>query len=1072
MLKLITGLTEQRINYSKIGLGMAISGNTLSRGLEGSYDPDQPIAFVPSGMKFGVYSDFLPRVVSIDGATNLDDTLHHLDTYSESDQERAVFARMVGGEGFNTVISMQVAHEQGIPILTIDSSNKDVLLPTLQMTSLTKSFIEQQINAGFQVKTPQRPTVVGNFSGVGFFNIVPGAQPGDYAGFLVSRDNTATKGGWDTGPHVFPFCECAEEIPSGSFPMGKKASQSMKPATGELIRDALDIDLPAIGFPLTFARRYVSTNEVDRGLGIGWYHTYSERLIQNIQDGPATLIDDNGRSWIFFKTENTPQGRFITPDELDGTLSRDNSGLFTYREKDGKEHIFAADGRLIQLKDRYGNMLQMVYNEQSRLVTVYSTVDPGRYIAFEYNANNHLTRAIDHTGRVWTYTYRTQGGFSGLPKLYLLESVTTPSDADAAAQVTRYEYIIEDNNYQAGLLKKIVAPDGLAESFSYYPNRMFFQYTAPDGGTGTYYYDVNGRKTRFIDERGYTTLYAVDAKGMVIAVTRDEQYGTSRSTYLWDRGNLLSETDPLGHTTIYTYDGRHNVTSKTDPLGGGYSYSYDSTYSQLTSETDPLGHTTTYQRDGKGNLVRETDPEGNVTTHTYDDTGLRLSTTMPKGNLTPIEGDYTTSYLNDSAGMIVRVATDLVSFTHFDRDARGNLVAFGDANNHLTTFDYDILDRQTRKTDPLGQVAEFQFDTLDRLIATFDELGRATTHAYDRTADTIITFFADGSQWFEDYDVLGNLVLTSDQLGRATQYDYDPRNRLITTTYADGAIERQRWDYDSRLIAQIDARGGRTTFSYDPLDRLTSIRDALGQTTSLAYDAVGNLTRTTDSRGNQAQFVYDADDRLIKTIDALTQTTATTYDANSNVETITDQAGKVTTFEYDVVDRMVATTDALNHISRLEYDLVGNVTATLDANFHATFFAYDALDRLVATTDARGQVSTNAYDAVGNLVRTTDRLSRDWTWTYDELDRVVSQTNPLGDSVDFVYDLAGNLVAQTDELGRLTQYQYDSRNREISVVDPTGGQQHSATTLPAIWSAAPTSSAGSPPTPTTSSTAS
>ena len=71
---------------------------------------------------------------------------------------------------------------------------------------------------------------------------------------------------------------------------------------------------------------------------------------------------------------------------------------------------------------------------------------------------------------------------------------------------------------ETGLLTRIVEPDGLVKSFTYYPNRAFFQYTLPNGGTGTYYYDSSGRKARFVNERGFSTVYEVDAKGMVSAL--------------------------------------------------------------------------------------------------------------------------------------------------------------------------------------------------------------------------------------------------------------------------------------------------------------------------------------------------------------------------------------------------------------------------------------------------------------------------------------------------------------------------------------------------------------------------
>ena len=61
----------------------------------------------------------------------------------------------------------------------------------------------------------------------------------------------------------------------------------------------------------------------------------------------------------------------------------------------------------------------------------------------------------------------------------------------------------------------------------------------------------------------------------------------------------MASTDPLGHTTTYTYDALGQMTSSSTPLGNTTTYTYDSVGNQ-TSETDPLLHTTTYLYDAAG----------------------------------------------------------------------------------------------------------------------------------------------------------------------------------------------------------------------------------------------------------------------------------------------------------------------------------------------------------------------------------------------------------------------------------------------------------------------------------------
>ena len=93
---------------------------------------------------------------------------------------------------------------------------------------------------------------------------------------------------------------------------------------------------------------------------------------------------------------------------------------------------------------------------------------------------------------------------------------------------------------------------------------------------------------------------------------------------------MLTETDPLGNTTTFTYQ----TFSK---FGLIASVQGARPYTRLATTTDPLGNTTTNTYDGGGNLLTTTDAAGNATAFTYDASGNQTSITDALGNLTVFE---------------------------------------------------------------------------------------------------------------------------------------------------------------------------------------------------------------------------------------------------------------------------------------------------------------------------------------------------------------------------------------------------------------------------------------------------
>jgi YD repeat-containing protein len=97
-------------------------------------------------------------------------------------------------------------------------------------------------------------------------------------------------------------------------------------------------------------------------------------------------------------------------------------------------------------------------------------------------------------------------------------------------------------------------------------------------------------------------------------------------------------------TTTYTYDATGNELSLTRPLyTSATAYTNQVTTYQrattahpgdVTGVVDPLGNTTLSTYDAAGDLAGSTSPQGGrKTTHTYDAIGRPLTTVAPKGNV-------------------------------------------------------------------------------------------------------------------------------------------------------------------------------------------------------------------------------------------------------------------------------------------------------------------------------------------------------------------------------------------------------------------------------------------------------
>lgn len=325
----------------------------------------------------------------------------------------------------------------------------------------------------------------------------------------------------------------------------------------------------------------------------------------------------------------------------------------------------------------------------------------------------------------------------------------------------------------------------------------------------------------------------------------------------WD-GAANDEASPYEHTpAVEMLDGLGRLASISHTLAGEVlteRYEYDAT-DNLLSKTDPEGHVSRFTYDGRGLRIAIDDPDAGKHTLAYDDAGNLVEHHRPDGSVGRDVYDLLGRKLSEDWDADGEPEVEFVYDEHpehpSDSSARGRLVITRDASG-MTTRSYDQRGNVVR----LLQVVEgTSFETETR----YDAQDRLYLQGYPDGSS--LRLYRSGSGRVSGYGRAVEIARDAD--GQETQrsfntgvvqlfgYDADRLPRASRVKAPDGSLLQDlEWARDGagNVLQVKDKRAGigpdadrSETYVYDNLYRLRSASGTWGET-SFGYSPSGNLT--------------------------------------------------------------------------------------------------------------------------------------------------------------------------------------------------------------------------------------
>ncbi|MFC3789839.1 polymorphic toxin-type HINT domain-containing protein [Paenibacillus sp. GCM10012307] len=705
---------------------------------------------------------------------------------------------------------------------------------------------------------------------------------------------------------------------------------------------------------------------------------------------------------------------------------------------------------LTRIIDAANNSIEITYNENE--VELKQGDKTVKYYKWKYESYDPLPEfdlleteilysVSDAAGRRTYYNYAFENASFNLIQgaeyqnnmTALLKDIQHPTGA-----ITNYTYAPvtrKTGDYASQRAFRITSRKDMANGNTY--RLQNYTYTNPQGAATDYastygqnianfYVNVDDSLTRTVYDHRKKVSNANDSPefytNRVTQTVGDEQ---RIATFQYDEVRKI--TSPIQTTTQYkkgtstaaavqtsrTFDNYGNILTETDPTGNITTYTYHPTTRLLSSVmnrvNDEENRLTEFIRNPQGSIIKITvrknnengelmaqasyeniDVHGNVRRIVIKDDGRDIIYDTEYG--AAFLGAYPTKQTirttnADGAAQTVVNTVDYYTNT-------GLVKSYTKGNGHIIQLQYDKLDRLTKVTNPDATVASVVYtDSANQAVIT-DESGIVTRMRWDRLGNVIEEAIREGSAYrilrSYEYDTYGRLDWERDNANRMTDYDYDAWSRIIKTTYPDNSYATVQYDDINRQVTSTDPEGNRARSTSDVLER---------------------IIRSEMWRGGQYQ-----------------QLESMTYNREGNVLTRTNAAG-TTTYTYDVLGRMKSVTDAQQKKYRYSYALSGPMTTVMYPDGNQIQKQYDERGRLIKQTNELGQIDKYYYDANGNVIQHIDQKGQSFTYTYNNRDFLTKKQSP-DETLVFTYDPSGRRKTMSDSIG-ITSYEYKAATGEL-----------------------------------------
>lgn len=873
--------------------------------------------------------------------------------------------------------------------------------------------------------------------------------------------------------------------------LAEEGGEPVRLSSGAFAHEARDVLISGVGLDIDVTRHYSNQIYHSGSFGPKWDVWFDAR-IRKLASGNLYLWSGAARGEFHGVVDGA--NSYEAPLGCRHQVRRTALG-WDVSDRLGTVWRFAADGWISEKRDRFGNLVEVLRDDDGRPTALRD--GNGRRLDVSTGPSGRVQRIQDWAGRVWTYGYAGDR----------LVSVSHPATEDQpSGRTVRYAYVDGADPRTRAELEVVTNPLGVplvtntygqagdgfnrvtAQTYTGDQHRFAYEVIAPDVEPVSSNRHVVSHRTVHTDARGIDHVHDFNVFGCLLSA-RTESIGLhADNPGGWETGlrydvELNNEEIrlPGGSRLRFRYDtaaadplARHDVLeARHDPTGGStpavHAYRYGP-FGQLSSLRDPLDATITLTRDALGRATTFTGPECRLADGTTQviEVGARYNERGQLTRVTTGEGVvYEFAYVESGGrrGLPTQTQRDGTVIEAFEFDELWRLVAFTDEAGNEFRLEWDAADRVVRERAPetTGAERRYGYDAAGGLVlagervaapgtagavefadVTYerDERGRLVraTRPIDAGEDAVTRF-----EWDED----DRLVGLTDAEGRTSRWEWDERGLPVRRRHAVGtareAQEHFRHDLDGLLVEQVDANGNVTTVGYDPLLRPAALVDPLGTTTRFGFDRCGHLTEVelVDVDGVPRESIAYTPDPLgrVRSVEQRI------IDVDgSAVGTLTNQ------LLYDRHGRPTALVDTVGRRYELAWDVADQLTSVVDPAGNATRFAYGpggGLTEMVAAGTSDAGLTTViahrfAYDELGRIAEAGDALGNTDKILRDPRGLVTRYQPAGGIAEELGYDLAGRLTARSRSrvastgatLGTVTEtVRYDRTGRPIEIDD-------------------------------------